>query len=83
MTTTNAAETQGGKARSIMKWEYLIVSANLSKEDNIYGESNYFDEKGREGWELVAVAELKDAFSVASHSVIFKRPIDDAIEESA
>lgn len=53
-----------------MKWEYRIVSIDI--REMISRTEDYFNEMGKEGWELVAVSEkgeMKAAF--------FRRSIDN------
>ena len=60
----------------IMKWEYLIISVAVAADNPKLNEkaTREVNEKGEEGWELVAVRPVKSGFVKDYHVLYFKRP---------
>jgi len=57
-----------------MKWEYKTEAFSISEKGNEVGYTNKFlNERGVEGWELVAAFIAGDAYCF-----IFKRPIQES-----
>ena len=57
---------------SLQKWEYDVMTIDLSRENDLF---EFLNEKGQDGWEMISCFCVQDGsgFKAVYH---FKRPIE-------